>query len=121
MTNDELEAVRARAEAVLKWGTGQIVEQICAAETLARTDIPALLGLVENYRETLAVEQDRATRAEAHAERLAGALGDADGALAEAEAILGGEYADQHAALFERITRLRQALSAYRGEMKTVL
>ena len=109
MTNDELEAVRARAEAATagpwEWHWDAILGQWNLAPGVlladgtdgtpggdkidvenatfiahARTDIPALLDEVERLRGDAHIQrnfwqmEDALARAEAHAERLAGAL-----------------------------------------------
>lgn len=93
----------------------------------ARTDIPALLDEVERLRAEHAVlweravrDSARATRAEAHAERLAGALA---GCLEQAEGCWLNHYGEnpEGSPVPPHIDQARQALSAYRGEMKTVL
>ena len=85
MTNDELEAVRARAsDALTNLGDPDNI----ITQTEAARDAQGLLDEVEAWVATAVYEaaqrreaEARATRAEAHAERLAEALGEAEQGL----------------------------------------
>ena len=122
MTNDELEAVRARVEMHFQDGCYRSprADYLC--------DIPALLDEVERLRaENTALkdegrsadyaldeahcEKARATRAEAHAERLASEL-----ERALPYVVNGHAHDGQRCVACEVESPIRQALSLYRSE-----
>ena len=108
MTNDELEAVRARAENDDGWHD-------VADDAFALLDeVERQRSNADNAREMANDMEARATRAEAHAERLASLMGEM---FEEGPVTVG--FAGNPIAIVDLERRARAALSAYNQRTET--